>query len=167
MNNYINTMSMHVKISVWDLAVQYFVYILWSGIDKFYGSSIFNYVRKCYTLFHMVSHFSPGWHFVIPWTVTWQAPLFMGFSRQEYWSGFPFPSPVTAYLHSHRYLSIYVSNCFQKCFQVFFVQYFASIGSFILRHCILSVVMINGTISLIFLSNPSLTVYRMQEISVY
>ena len=31
--------------------------------------------------------------FVIPWTVTCQAPLSMGFSRQEYWSGFPFPSP--------------------------------------------------------------------------
>ena len=30
---------------------------------------------------------------VIPWTVAFQAPLSMGFSRQEYWSGFPFPSP--------------------------------------------------------------------------
>ena len=27
-----------------------------------------------------------------PWTVAFQAPLSMGFSRQEYWSGFPFPS---------------------------------------------------------------------------
>ena len=31
--------------------------------------------------------------FVIPWTVACQAPLSMGFSRQEYWSGLPFPSP--------------------------------------------------------------------------
>ena len=31
--------------------------------------------------------------FVTPWTVTCQAPLSMGFSRQEYWSGLPFPSP--------------------------------------------------------------------------
>ena len=31
--------------------------------------------------------------FVTPWTVTHQAPLSMGFSRQEYWSGLPFPSP--------------------------------------------------------------------------
>ena len=30
---------------------------------------------------------------VTPWTVACQAPLFMGFSRQEYWSGLPFPSP--------------------------------------------------------------------------
>ena len=29
----------------------------------------------------------------IPWTVVCQAPLSMGFSRQEYWSGLPFPSP--------------------------------------------------------------------------
>ena len=31
--------------------------------------------------------------FAIPWTVAYQACRFMGFSRQEYWSGFPFPSP--------------------------------------------------------------------------
>ena len=32
--------------------------------------------------------------FVTPWTVAHQAPLSMGFSRQEYWSGLPFPPPV-------------------------------------------------------------------------
>ena len=31
--------------------------------------------------------------FATPWTVALQAPLSMGFSRQEYWSGLPFPSP--------------------------------------------------------------------------
>ena len=31
--------------------------------------------------------------FVTSWTVAYQAPLFMGFSRQEHWSGLPFPSP--------------------------------------------------------------------------
>ena len=30
--------------------------------------------------------------FAIPWTVAHQAPLSMGFPRQEYWSGLPFPS---------------------------------------------------------------------------
>ena len=30
--------------------------------------------------------------FVTPWTVAYQAPPSMGFSRQEYWSGLPFPS---------------------------------------------------------------------------
>ena len=31
--------------------------------------------------------------FVTPWTVTYHGPLSMQFSRQEYWSGLPFPSP--------------------------------------------------------------------------
>ena len=30
----------------------------------------------------------------IPWTVAHEAPLSTGFSRQEYWSGLPFPSPM-------------------------------------------------------------------------
>ena len=32
--------------------------------------------------------------FATPWTVDHQAPLSMEFSRQEYWSGLPFPSPM-------------------------------------------------------------------------
>ena len=31
--------------------------------------------------------------FTTPWTVAYQVPLSMGFSRQYYWSGLPFPSP--------------------------------------------------------------------------
>ena len=31
--------------------------------------------------------------FATLWTVAHQAPLYMGFSKQEYWSGLPFPSP--------------------------------------------------------------------------
>ena len=31
--------------------------------------------------------------FATPWTIAYQAPPSMGFSRQEYWSGLPFPSP--------------------------------------------------------------------------
>ena len=33
------------------------------------------------------------WLFATPWTVAYQAPPSMGFSRQECWSGLPFPSP--------------------------------------------------------------------------
>ena len=33
------------------------------------------------------------WVFMTPWTVACQAPLSMEYSRQEYWSGWPFPSP--------------------------------------------------------------------------
>ena len=39
----------------------------------------------------MLSHFSRLRLFETPWTVAQQAPLSMGFSRQEYWSGLPCP----------------------------------------------------------------------------
>ena len=32
--------------------------------------------------------------FVTPWDAAYQAPLYMGSSRQEYWSGLPFPPPA-------------------------------------------------------------------------
>ena len=41
-----------------------------------------------------LSHFSRVWFFATPWTVARQAPLSMGFPRQEYWSGLPFPPPA-------------------------------------------------------------------------
>ena len=40
-----------------------------------------------------VKSFSHVRLFATPWMVTYQAPQSMGFSRQEYWSGLPFPSP--------------------------------------------------------------------------
>ena len=45
---------------------------------------------------------------VIPWTVACQASLSMNFSRQEYWSGLPFPSPVTCFLHWEYSVSAYM-----------------------------------------------------------
>ena len=39
---------------------------------------------------HVLSHL---WLFAAPWTIACQAPLFMDFSRQEFWSGLPFPTP--------------------------------------------------------------------------
>ena len=41
----------------------------------------------------MLSHFSHVLLFATLWTVACQAPLSMGFSRQEYWSGLPCPPP--------------------------------------------------------------------------
>ena len=35
---------------------------------------------------------------VTPWTAAYQAPLPMGFSRQEYWSGVPLPSPEKGFM---------------------------------------------------------------------
>ena len=42
---------------------------------------------------YILSHISRVQLFVTLWTVAHQAPLSMGFSRQEYWSGLPFPPP--------------------------------------------------------------------------
>ena len=46
------------------------------------------------------------WLLVTPWTLAYQAPPPMGFSRQEYWSGFPLPSPK--YIVSHTKIYSYV-----------------------------------------------------------
>ena len=40
-----------------------------------------------------VKSLSRVWLFATPWTIAYQAPPSMGFSRQECWSGLPFPSP--------------------------------------------------------------------------
>ena len=50
--------------------------------------------RKVCVQYSLFSHWVMSNSFVTPWTVACQAPLFMEFSRQEYWSGLPFPSPV-------------------------------------------------------------------------
>ena len=40
-----------------------------------------------------VKSLSRVWLFATPWTVAYHTPPSMGFSRQEYWTGLPFPSP--------------------------------------------------------------------------
>ena len=42
-----------------------------------------------------VKSLSRVWLLVTPWTAAYGAPLSMGFSRQEYWSGVPLPSPYS------------------------------------------------------------------------
>ena len=49
-------------------------------------------VCTCYSHLHAQS-LSRVWLSVTPWTVARQAPLSMGFSRQEYWSGLPYTPP--------------------------------------------------------------------------
>ena len=62
--------------------------------------------------------------FATPWTASYQAPLSMGFSRQEYWSGVPSPSPIIP-LYTFKldfiYLFIYllIFYCFLWCAKTF------------------------------------------------
>ena len=44
-------------------------------------------------VFTVLSRFGRAQLFATPWTVAHQAPLSVGFSRQEYWSGLPYPPP--------------------------------------------------------------------------
>ena len=57
--------------------------------------SVFSLPFKCFFFFliFVVWYLSSVQLFAIPWTVTHQAPLSMEFSRQEYWSVMPCPSP--------------------------------------------------------------------------
>ena len=51
--------------------------------------------------------------FVTPWAIAYQAPLSMGFSRQGYWNGLPFPSPGHLPNPGIRtQVSLIVSRCF-------------------------------------------------------
>ena len=47
-----------------------------------------------------VTSLSRVWLLATPWTAAYQAPPSMGFSRQEYWSGVPLPSPLRKTTHS-------------------------------------------------------------------
>ena len=69
-----------------------------TDLKKFFFAALID--NKCAARHHIfnmktcvsvLSHFSHVWHFATPGTVARQAPLSMGFSRQEYWSGLPFP----------------------------------------------------------------------------
>ena len=52
--------------------------------------------------------------FVTPWTAAYRAPLSMGFSRQEYWSGVPLPSPNMSlgpiYIYVGRFFKLYMKS---------------------------------------------------------
>ena len=74
------------------------LYCQWIIIKK--SSSLWNaYCNHMLTylillLLLLLSHFSRVQLLATPWTAAHQAPLSLGFSRQEHWSGLPFPSPM-------------------------------------------------------------------------
>ena len=65
-----------------------------------------------------VKSLSHVWLFAIPWTVAYQAPPSMGFSRQEYWSGLTFP--WVFYYFSYKRM-VYFLFCF--VFLLFFLLF--------------------------------------------
>ena len=57
------------------------------------GAVVENSLQGIPQLLLLLSHFSRVQLCATPWTAAYQAPPSMGFSRQEYWSGLPLPSP--------------------------------------------------------------------------
>ena len=52
-----------------------------------------HFLTSTYHLFTNACVLGHLWHFATPWAIALQALLSMGFPREEYWSGLPFPSP--------------------------------------------------------------------------
>ena len=71
--------------SPWSSNLDELLWFLYSCLRWFLSCSFL--VWLCAAVLSLV------WLSMIPWTVACQAPLSMEFSRQEYWSGSPFPSP--------------------------------------------------------------------------
>ena len=55
------------------------------------------------------------WLFATPWTAASRAPRSMGFSKQEYWSGLPFPSPQSFLLERKCYCFRHLIETQTKC----------------------------------------------------
>ena len=73
----------------------YLVYCLWNTISMtFLFCLLLHHKFLKYSKMKVkVKSLSCVQLFMTPWTVAYQAPQSMEFSRQEYWSGLPFPSP--------------------------------------------------------------------------
>ena len=92
------------------------------------------YVCVCVCVCVCVSHSVVSNSFATPWTVSLQAPQPLGFSRQEYWSGLPLPSPwglfkmertlvyITVILHLYCTMVII---CQQFPYTEYFAKYLA------------------------------------------
>ena len=90
---------------MYSKVIQLYIYIypfffrFFSHITEYWVEFPGLYSRFLLIIYFMyaVCVFSCVWLSMTPWTVAYQAPLSMEFSRQEYWSRFPFPTPDLPY----------------------------------------------------------------------
>ena len=83
------------KFQVYSVALQLYICVCmyFSSSDSFPLIIQYGVFVPCGILLLLLSSFSHGRLCATPWTAAHQDPLSMGFSRQEYWSGVPCPSP--------------------------------------------------------------------------
>ena len=79
-------------IALWSIALTYHSFLLHHFYENFITVYFISASSLCANKVK-VNSLSHVRLFATPWTVAHQAPPSMGFSRQEYWSGLPFPSP--------------------------------------------------------------------------
>ena len=70
------------------------IFLLKNHYWKNFYSGSHRVIYKLFDLLLLLSCFSCVRLCATPWTAAYQAPPSMGFSRQEHWSGLPFPSPM-------------------------------------------------------------------------
>ena len=86
---YRQTFSLHFNYTVVEVHLLYTI-CSWVIFITYYSSLCLLIIMLL-----LLSHVSHVWLFMTQWTVAHQAPLSMGFSRQEYWSGLSFGSYVS------------------------------------------------------------------------
>ena len=105
---YINKMILYFQIRRYAAAKSLqWCPTLCNPIDSSPPGSLVSGIFQAWTLEWVTFSFPNAWKwkvkvksisrirlFATPWTIAYQAPLSMGFSRQEHWSGLPFPSPI-------------------------------------------------------------------------
>ena len=82
-----------------------YILSIYTTISALRGSRVESSLRMIATL-HCAQSLSHVWLLTIPWTIALQAPLSMGFSRQEYWSELPFPSALLSSYIPHYPITI-------------------------------------------------------------
>ena len=87
--NLVLQLMLHFFFSCCGLMVFFYIMLVFSSLWFLW--------IYCMFLICVCESLSCVWLLVTPWTVAHQAPLSMGFSRQEYWSGLPFPPPLEKY----------------------------------------------------------------------
>ena len=110
---------------------------LWDPIDGSPPGSPIPRILQARTLEWVAISFSNAWKWKVkgkslsyvrpsatPWTAAFQAPPSMGFSRQEYWSGVPLPSPIFCPTSFQRDWAVFLGTwcplpAFRSCFVEF------------------------------------------------